>query len=248
MNKLLHCTLLLIATNVAAQALKAAEFSQGVNVNSVPKVLDHRDRVEPVNQILKHRLDTLLPRLMKESGLDMWLVINREYGEDALFYTLVPEPTFAARRTTLLVFVNNGESVERFSVSRYPITGFYDTRWQGGTVKEQWQRLAEIIAEYDPEKIGINVSQEWAIADGLSQGLYQTLTENLPEKYEERLVSAEDLVIRWFETRTEPELAVYPQIVKIARSVIAEAFSDKVITPEVTTDQDIAWYILISLC
>ena len=243
MSKLLHCILLLIATNVAAQALKAAEFSQGVNVNSVPKVLDHRDRVEPVNQILKHRLDTLLPRLMKESGLDMWLVINREYGEDALFYTLVPEPTFAARRTTLLVFVNNGESVERFSVSRYPITGFYDTRWQGGTVKEQWQRLAEIIAEYDPEKIGINVSQEWAIADGLSQGLYQTLTENLPEKYEERLVSAEDLVIRWFETRTEPELAVYPQIVKIARSVIAEAFSDKVITPGVTTDQDIAWYI-----
>ncbi|AOE49066.1 M24 family metallopeptidase [Kangiella sediminilitoris] len=235
--------ILLLVSVCSLEAVSASTVKQGVVIEKVPGVLSPRERVEPINKILKYRLDHLLPKLMQESDLDMWLVINREYGEDALFYTLVPEPTFAARRTTLLVFVKEGDSVERFSVSRYPIKGFYETRWKGGTVEEQWGRLAEIIEDYDPEKIGINVSQEWAVADGLTQGLYKRLNRALPQKYQQRLVSAEDLVIRWFETRTKPELKVYPQIVKVARGVIAEAFSDQVITPGVTTDQDVSWYI-----
>ncbi|WP_223668747.1 M24 family metallopeptidase [Kangiella shandongensis] len=242
MNKFRFYIVLLVCISASVQVL-AENYEQGIVVESMPNVLSPRERVSPINQILEYRLEHLLPRLMQQSDLDMWLVINREYGEDTLFYTLVPEPTFAARRTTLLVFVKNGEQVERFSVSRYPIKGFYETRWQGGTDKEQWQRLAEIIKEYGPKKIGINVSQEWAVADGLSQGLYKNLIDYLPIKYQQRLVSAEELVIRWFETRTEPELEVYPHIVKIARGVIAEAFSDKVIAPGVTTDQDVAWYI-----
>lgn len=228
---------------LSLQTLEAKTFEQGVNDIKVPQVLEHRERAEPINRIVKHRLDVLLPQLMAESELDMWLVINREYGEDALFYTLVPEPTFAARRTTLLVFVRNDEGVERFSVSRYPIAGFYESRWQGGSDEQQWQRLAEIIGEYDPKKIGINVSEEWAVADGLSQGLYKTLMSHLPVELQKRVVSSEELVIRWFETRTEPEKEVYPQIVGIARGVIAEAFSSKVITPGITTDKDVAWYI-----
>jgi hypothetical protein len=65
----------------------------------------------------------------------------------------------------------------------------------------------------------------------------------LPNKYKQRLVSAESLVVRWMETRSAKELAVYPQIVAIARTVISEAFSNKVITPGVTTTDDVVWYI-----
>ncbi|PXF63985.1 M24 family metallopeptidase [Kangiella spongicola] len=240
---------IVIASMIALTAMQVYSknneqiFEQGLEVSELPKVLSHRDRTAPINKILQYRLDNLLPKLMRESDLDMWLVINREYGEDALFYTLVPEPTFAARRTTLLVFAKNGDQVERFSVSRYDIGDFYKSRWEGGTIDEQWQRLADIIAEYDPKRIGINVSEEWALADGLTQGLHQKLVSSLPKKYQDRLVSSEELVIRWMETRTAPELAVYPQIVKVARGVIDEAFSNKVITPGVTTDQDVAWYI-----
>jgi len=65
----------------------------------------------------------------------------------------------------------------------------------------------------------------------------------LPEKLRDRVASAEQLCLRWLETRTASELEVYPQIVAIARSVIAEAFSNRVITPGVTTFEDVAWYI-----
>ncbi len=226
-----------------AFTIQAKEFEQGLVVNNTPEILNFKERAKVQNEILNDRLDNLLPKLMKESGLDMWLVINREYGEDRLFYTLVPQPTFAARRTTLLVFTLKDDKVERFSVSRYSIGDVYKTRWDGGTKDQQWQRLAEIIGEYDPQKIGINVSQDWAIADGLSEGLYQRLNQFLPERYQQRLVSSEPMVIRWMETRSEPELALYPNIVKIARSVISEAFSTKAITPGVTTSDDLSWFI-----
>ncbi|WP_100641231.1 M24 family metallopeptidase [Alteromonas facilis] len=237
--------LLIISFVLSALSAQAATaFDQGREIKDLPDVLSFQDRVTPINDMVVDRLDNLLPKLMDESGLDMWLVINREYGEDRLFYTLVPQPTFAARRTTLLVFAKKADgSVERFSVSRYPIGTLYPTVWDGGSVEQQWQRLAEVIAERDPKRIGINMSEDWAVADGLSVGLYTKLRNVLPEKFQQRLVSSESLVVRWFETRSPKELAVYPQIVSLARGVIAEAFSNKVITPGVTTTSDIAWYI-----
>ena len=237
---LMQVTLLLLLPITA----NGTAFKQGKVMGDMPKILSHRDRIAPANQIVQHRLEYLLPKIMEETGTDMWLVMNREYGEDALFYTLVPHATFAARRTTLLVFVNTGNGkVERFTVSRYPIAGFYETKWQGGTREQQWQRLAEIIQEYDPNTIAINRSKHWALADGLTTGMHQTLLSVLPEAYQKRLKSAENLVIRWMETRTEPEKAIYPHIVNIARSVIAEAFSNKVITPGATNTNDVVWYI-----
>lgn len=222
----------------------ANEFSQGRMVTELPKVLSFKERVKPINDILIDRLDNLLPKLMADADLDMWLVINREYGEDRLFYTLVPQPTFAARRTTLLVFAKQADgTVERFSVSRYPIGDIYPTVWDGGSKDQQWQRLAEVIAERDPNKIGINISENWALADGLSVGLHKQLLKSLPKKYQKRLVSAENMVLRWMETRTEKELHIYPQIVTLARGVIAEAFSNKVITPGVTTTNEVVWYM-----
>lgn len=215
-------------------------------------VLPHRDRHAVVNDILLERLDGLLPKLMREAGLDMWIVANREYAEDPVYLTLVPEPVFAARRTTLLVFhdlgldVATGEDlgVERLTVSRYPLGDFFASAWpDGGSDEEQWSRLAEVVGERAPARIGINTSRSWAAADGLSHGLHTRLTEALGDDLAARVVSAQDLCIRWIETRTERELEIYPQLVAIARGVIAEAFSNQVITPGVTTTDDVATYL-----
>ena len=220
-------------------------FKQGRQIERMPSVLPQRDRVDTVNRILADRLDNLLPRLMRETGIDMWLVLNREYAEDPVYFSLVPEPVFAARRTTMLVFFDRGNDagVERLTVSRYPLKNLYEAAWEGGDLDEQWTRLAEVIAERDPQQIAINSSRDWPLADGLTAGLTARLHEALADKYVKRIVPAESLVIRWLETRTAMELEVYPQIVAIARRVIAEAFSDRVITLGATRTADIAWFI-----
>ena len=230
----------------AAPASAPAPAAQGRVIPSADglAVLPTRDRVEVENRILADRLQTLLPRLMAESGLDMWLVINREYAEDPVYFTLVPQPTYAARRTTMLVFFRKPDgTVEKLAVNRYPLGGAYTSAWAGGDLDAQWKALAEVIVSRNPRRIGINVSREWPVADGLTAALRDRLLEVLPADYAQRLTPAEPLVIRWFETRTPMEAEVYPQIVAVARGVISEAFSERVITPGVTRTEDVSWYI-----
>ncbi|MEM6513118.1 MAG: M24 family metallopeptidase [Pseudomonadota bacterium] len=223
--------------------LIAIAQDQGREVTGPRAVLDYRDRPPVENRHLEERLDTLLPALMEETNLDMWLVLNREYAEDPIYFSLVPQPTFAARRTTMLVFHRTDDGVERLTVNRYPLGGPYESAWEGGDLDTQWAALGELIVSKDPQRIGINVSRHWPVADGLTHAMHERLLEVLPENYVDRLVSAEDLVVRWAETRTRNEMETYAHTVGLARSVIAEAFSSRVITPGVTTTDDVAWYL-----
>ncbi|MEP4497191.1 MAG: M24 family metallopeptidase, partial [Ekhidna sp.] len=62
------------------------------------------------------------------------------------------------------------------------------------------------------------------------------------KKYQSRVVSAENVAIGWLETRTESEMRVYQNIVRIAHQIIAEGFSEKVIQPGITTTNDVVWW------
>jgi len=69
------------------------------------------------------------------------------------------------------------------------------------------------------------------------------LIKALGPELSKRLVSAERLAVGWLERRTPEELEVYSRIVAVAHSIIAEAFSDKVITPGATTTEDVVWWM-----
>lgn len=237
-------SLSVFVASVAAQtASEPPSFDQGRVVVGERAVLPYRDRIGPENAMTRDRLENLLPVLMDETGLDMWVVINREYAEDPVYFSLVPQPAFAARRTTILVFHRHADGFDMMTVNRYPLGEPYQAVWEGGDLEAQWAALSALIDEKDPKKIGINVSADWPVADGLTHGLHQKLVDVLPKRLERRLVSAEDLVIRWIETRSADEMEAYGHAVGLARSVISEAFSSRVITPGVTTTDDVAWYI-----
>ena len=205
---------------------------------------DYERRPDIQNRLLEKRLDSLLPSLMRETGVDMWLVIAREYNDDPVFLSLVPQPRFTARRTTMLVFFDRGDAgVERLTVSRYPLGAMYEAAWEGGDLDAQWRRLAEVIAERDPETIAVNTSDTWPVADGISHSLYSKLAASLSPELQARVQSSERLVVRWMETRTDGELEVWQRAVAIARETIARAFSSEVITPGVTTVGDVSWFI-----
>ena len=207
-------------------------------------VAPYEDRPAVQNALLTERLDTLLPQLMRETQIDMWVVIAREYNDDPVFLSLVPKPRFTARRTTMLVFFDRGDAdVEKLTVSRYPLGSMYKAAWEGGDLDAQWRRLAEVIAERDPKTIAVNSSDLWPVADGLSHSLYEKLAGALEPTFRARIASAEALTVRWMETRTPAEVEVWQRGVAIARETIAKAFSSEVITPGVTTVGDVAWFI-----
>ena len=217
-------------------------YVQSASADVAVASYEHRPAVQ--NALLTERLDTLLPRLMRETQIDMWLVIAREYNDDPVFLSLVPKPRFTARRTTMLVFFDRGDAgVEKLTVSRYPLGSMYEAAWEGGDLNAQWRRLAEVIAERDPKTIAVNSSDLWPVADGLSHSLYEKLAGALGPTLSARIASAEALTVRWMETRTPAEVEVWQRGVAIARQTIAKAFSSEVITPGVTTVGDVAWFI-----
>jgi Xaa-Pro aminopeptidase len=238
MKKLLFSTLLfLTACAISAQ-------------KPMSKILTERERAEVVNGMLADRFDNLLPQLMQREGIDMWILISREYNEDPVMRTMLPAEWLSARRRTIMVFslkkggnTEGGKmSVEKLAIARYDV-GLLKAAWNLNVFPDQWEALAEIIKERNPQKIGINVSPNYAHADGLSHFEYESLTKKLPKNYVDRLVSAEKLAVAWLETRTEREMVLYEHIAHISHQIIREAFSSAVIQAGVTTTEDVVWWM-----
>jgi len=209
-----------------------------------PTILPLRDRAELIDQILEDRLDTLIPHLMREQDIQMWVLMAREYFEDPVVASMLDAQSMAARRRTILVFFDPGEGqeIERLTVSRYGLAGLFEPAWDPDTQPDQWQAVADIIAARDPDSIALNTSALSAFGDGMTQSQYQALMAVLPDRYEDRIVSGETLSIRWLETRTPAEMALYPDIVRIAHSILNRALSREAITPGVTTTEDLSWW------
>ncbi|MEP5613682.1 MAG: M24 family metallopeptidase [Cyclobacteriaceae bacterium] len=209
-----------------------------------PKTLGMQARAEIIDLWLAEKVKNDLPGIMKRSGIDMWVVIAREYNEDPVIKTLLPATWQSARRTTMLIAFDPGDNkpIETFGMSRYNTGDLFKTIWNKEEKPDQWKALAEMIAEKDPKKIGINKSKTFALADGLSATHYDQLMEVLPKKYQSRVTGAENVAIGWLETRTASEMAVYPTIVRMAHQIIAEGFSEKVIQPGITTTDDVVWW------
>lgn len=135
------------------------------------------------------------------------------------------------------------KGIEALAVARYDVGSAFKSAWDKEKQPDQWARLKEIIEERDPKKIGINKSEHYGLADGITATDLEEFKAALPKKYQERIVSAEKVAVGWLETRTASEMVIYPQICRIAHEIISEAFSDRVIQPGVTTTEDVVWWM-----
>ena len=209
-----------------------------------PRILSMKERAAVIDQWLETRAQTVLPMLMRRAGVDMWVIISREYNEDPVIKTMLPSTWFAARRTTILMIHDRGEGepLETLSVSRYAVGDLFTGAWNKEEDGEQWAHLGKLIAERNPQRIGLNYSVNFPLADGISHTEFELFMSAIPAELQERVVSAEELAVGWLETRTPEEMVVYQQIVRIAHEIIAEGLSDRVIQPGVTTTDDVEWW------
>ena len=211
---------------------------------ALPPILNARERAATENRILAARLDTIIPAIMREQGIDVWLLVAREYFEEPVVASMLDAENMHARRRTILIFHDpgNGKPIERLTVSRYGLGGLFAPAWDPSKQPDQWQAVADIIAARDPAKIAINTSDLYQFADGMTLSQYEKFTGALPASLRSRIVSGETLAIRWLETRTPAEMEIYPSVLRTAHAIIAEAFSRAVITPGVTTAEQVQWW------
>jgi len=206
---------------------------------------------------LRYRLDSVLPRLMRQYHVAMWVVPMREYNEDPVFRSLVSATTFFARRRTIYVFYDRGpeRGVERLALGGTSQGGLYDAYHAREAIdpsigrrpelvgQAQWELLRRVIEERNPPTIAVDISHAHAFSDGLSAGEWEQLQGALPAEYRGRIVRAERLPLEYQEIRAPGMLPVYRRLMEVVWGVIDTAFSSRVITPGRTTTDDVAWWM-----
>ncbi len=169
----------LLASGPATTGLAAGRGGQ------IPHILTLREQNTFYNASLKVRLEQIVPEIMREEGIDLWLVICRENNEDPVYRSLVPFTTLYASRLQILVFHDRGAAgVERFSVNFRQMGEWYKSVWDP-TKMDQWARLAEVIRERNPKVIGIDESPEDQYGDGLTASLKAQLVKAIGPEYRE---------------------------------------------------------------
>jgi len=219
-----------------------------------------REQAEIQQTWLKARVEQVLPRLMREHGVDMWIIPMREYNEDPVFRALVAPTTMAARRRTIYAFCDRGpeEGVDRIAIGGNSQGGLYRVVRDPGAAlgaagarerpaepfgPDQWKLLPPVVEECDPETIAVNISHTFAFSDGLSAGEWEQMQSALPDKYRQRIVRRDRLALDYISERLPEMLPVYVEMMKIAHDVISTAFSNEVITPGITRTQDVVWWM-----
>jgi hypothetical protein len=208
-------------------------------------ILPERERARVIDEILEDRFTNLLPQLMRREGVDMWIIISREYNEDPVMRTMLPSTWLSARRRTIMVFYDAGgdKPLEKLAIARYDVGNLLKGEWDINVQPNQWLALSKVIDDRNPKKIALNISKDYGHADGLTYTEHKEFMTALSEKQKAKIVSADRLAVAWLETRSEKEATIYPLICRISHQIIEEAFSEKVIHPGITTTDDVVWWM-----
>ena len=232
------------SSGTAAQVAPAENLTEQASPVA-PTILPLRERARLQDRWLADRLDKLVPALMREQKIDMWILIAREYVEDPVLATMLDAESMHARRRTILMFYDpgRGQPVQRLTVSRYGLGDLFASAWDPAKEPDQWKQLAKLVAARQPRRIAINSSALSQFADGLTLSQHEGLIAALSPAMRQRVTNDHDLAVRWLETRSAEEMKVYPQIVRVAHAIIAEGLSKAVITPGKTSAKDVVWWM-----
>jgi len=208
-------------------------------------ILDEKERAKVINEILKERFENVLPKLMDRTGIDMWILISREYNEDPVLKTMLPAEWLNARRRTIILFYRDkaNNTLDKLAVARYNFGENIISAWDKEVEPNQWKRLNQLIEERNPKTIGINYSKYFNIADGIDKTDYEEFIANISKENRHKIISAQKLATAWIETRTRREMEIFSDIVEITHNIINEAFSSEVIKVGNTTTTDVEWWM-----
>ena len=195
-------------------------------------------RWELMNQIRQEKFDLILPEVMRENGVDMWITVNREGFDDP--FTEDFGKGYVGSYGYYIFSDRGADRIERaaLGIDTYLIeeNGAYDI------VTNDFD-LREFVGAREPKTIALNFSENIGAADGLSYTSYRKLVEILGEEYAKRFVSAEKLASDFRSRRVASEVAAFAWAGELSRNIAEKAFSNEVITPGKTTLADVAWWM-----
>ncbi|KDN63753.1 putative xaa-Pro aminopeptidase family enzyme [Colletotrichum sublineola] len=183
-----------------------------------------------------------IPALLKRHGVDAWVVSQREYAEETVFWSFKPASTFSARRRTTCLFLaeplaleSPGANSSEGSLPRQPgcIVGW---------TTDVWETLKAQLDAADPATVAVDAHPEIAFASGLHAGEYQAMANGLGGTWTSRMVVKPEIAVEFIATQPRSKLPRYREVMETAWAMIARGFSEAVVVPGKTTTGDLEWW------
>lgn len=180
----------------------------------------------------QQRLDNV-PNILKKYNVDAWLMSQHEHTEDTIFWSLKAFTQFSARRRTVDLFLSSPLPSDPMKKTHYS--------WIDNTPK-LWDELSRVLEEQDPKTIVVNVDADIAFSAGLHVGEMEEMKKRLGKKWTGRFVREPMVGVEFVGWMGEGEVGKgkvgrYKGLMETAWACIGEGFSEKVITPGVTTTE-----------
>ena len=192
---------------------------------------------------------------MKEYGISLWLIINRDPNDDPdnIFWErykrLDPVSELIGAENTFypaaFLFTDTGERIALVEDGDCPFiqeTGIYTkirhykyTRPTG--INPLTAFLREEISRLNPAKIGLNISETEPVADGLTAGLKKIIEKTVGEEFSKKLVSAEDVIVTLWGQKLVQEQEYIRRSAQIAHELMIAAFKN--VKPGKTSAKDV---------
>ena len=204
-----------------------------------------RARADLLDLIQREKFDIVLPGAMRDNGVDMWIHVIRDGDPDALALDLGGTAGYfvftdrGGDRIERAVLAGRGQGM--YTSGAYDIFAWSD--WDAWYPANESTELRQFVQERDPERIAVNTSAWLAAADGLSHSGYQRLVETLGRKYADRLVSSENLITDFRVRRVQSEIVAFANAGEMTRRILEQALAREVITPGITTGEDVFWWV-----
>lgn len=253
----LRCLCLVLVLGLLPQVQKRAEAQEWEPGPS--------PYVEENHQIRRDKFDVILPRIMRQRGIDMWIHVMRvavrdSFGRDEL-----------GSESGVFIFTDRGgDRIERAIVGRrwgatqrqrggsdYKLveeSGAYDIISEAIRVQEplsgpltefdyRFKGLREFVKQRDPQRIAVNFLNDlgsWPTdrgnIDGISHTDYRLLAAELGEEYTSRLVSSEYLILDYITQKVPGEIELMKRMRRDDLERLDEVFA--AVVPGVTTPRE----------
>lgn len=158
---------------------------------------------------------------------DITKIVQREYAEDTLWWSIKDATEYAPHRRMVLLFHTNTSSL---------VGQPNPLRWVDNT-GAVWPALRAALHAYNPRRIALNTDKSIAFGGGLHVGEYEALAEAMGELWMERTVNEPMLGVEYVATRVPGQLQYYRDLQETTWALVEEAFSERVITPGLTTTE-----------
>ncbi len=194
----------------------------------IKNILPMRQRVQKMESWWKWKKEHVLPMVMREQSVDVWILRNNEadlyYNNEGPVFTSLLPANFEGMTLPSIYAHPGSQAIPKFLLFHY----------NNGRIEyhepSDFKHINTLVNKIQPNRIAISFFNN------------EDMLNALGKKYSKKIIDSWTIGVRWLETISPGQIDAYSFVQGLANDIIAEGFSNAVVIPGITTTDDLNWW------